>query len=356
MSRTILVIGYPLLALVIGLVAVSAFESYSINVTSFVTDELPPELCLVIIDEDTIDNNISSIETAADARGTTSDHLVNDDAPFTPPITPAVTPPLHWSSDLLIPGEEVLLPGGQVQDEGVFALPPKDPVSGLIAYEDFQRSTRSYEDWIDAFIKSHLTQEELDKVLGVMPLRNNDLRALVGKDCIAVVYDSDISINYQPVYGNLQGGRYGLFAFHVMGVQRPGVLPEAMSDTSLVSLWLEVLQVPPNPEAAVPYVATVQNQEPDSVQIVQAVITGSQVFVSATSDRQDDPTPPVLNVSVGPNTVHEEVPPFPIEMTFNASTGRYEMTVTPPVTPVAGHIVTVSSDQGGAYNVTLPYP
>ena len=208
MKRTLLMIGYPLLALVIGMVAVSAFEAHSINVTSFVKQP-PADLCVVIIDENTIDNNISSIETAADARGTTSDHLVNDDAPFTPPLTPpAVTPPLHWSSDLLIPGEEVLLPGGQVQDEGFFALPPKDPVSGLIAYEDFQRSTRSYEDWIDAFIKSHLTEEELDKVLGVMPLRNNDLRALVGKDCIAVVYDSDISINYEPVYPeSTEGGR-----------------------------------------------------------------------------------------------------------------------------------------------------
>ena len=170
------------------------------------------------------------------------------------------------------------------------------------------------------------------------------------------VYDSDISINYQPVYGNLQGARYGLFAFRVIGVQRPGVLPEAMSDTSLVSLWLEVLELPPDPTAAVPYVAEVQHNDPDSVQITLGVIGGSgtDVTVWATSDRQDQVPQPVLNVSVGPNSVHEEVPPFSIDMTFNASLGRYEATVTAPVTPAPGHIVTVSSSMGGAYNLTLP--
>ena len=195
MSKAVLIVGYLITALVTGLVAVVAFESYSVNVTSFV--QQPPveaELCLVVIDEDTIDNNTSSIEDAAAVRGTTSDHLVNDDAPFTPPLTPQnVTPSLHWNSDLFIPGEEVLLPGGQVQDEGVFALPPPTtppgdpPPADVILYEDYQRSTKTCAEWVPAFINSHLTQKELDKVMEVMPLRNNDLRALVGRDCIAVV-------------------------------------------------------------------------------------------------------------------------------------------------------------------------
>ena len=45
----------------------------------------------------------------------------------------------------------------------------------------------------------------------------------------AVVYDSDISINYDPLNGNLQGANLGLIAFDVMSVGSPSgssVLPE----------------------------------------------------------------------------------------------------------------------------------
>ena len=38
-----------------------------------------------------------------------------------------------------------------------------------------------------------------------IPLRNLDLFGLVGRSCVAVVYDSDISMNYMPVQANLQG-------------------------------------------------------------------------------------------------------------------------------------------------------
>ena len=53
-----------------------------------------------------------------------------------------------------------------------------------------------------------------------MPLRALGLNSLVGKDVCAVVYDSDISINYDKtrslgVNGNLQGETLGIVAFHV---------------------------------------------------------------------------------------------------------------------------------------------
>ena len=86
-------------------------------------------------------------------------------------------------------------------------------------------------------------QDELDKIEGIVPLRNDDLEELVGRTCVAVVYDSDISINYDPINGNLQGGRHGLFAFTVDSVNLPGTIPESTSDTSLLDLWIEVESV-----------------------------------------------------------------------------------------------------------------
>lgn len=58
----------------------------------------------------------------------------------------------------------------------------------------------------------------LDKIPDVTPLRATGLRMLVGSTVLAVVYDSDVSINYSPLNGNLQGANLGLVAFKVLSV------------------------------------------------------------------------------------------------------------------------------------------
>jgi len=66
-------------------------------------------------------------------------------------------------------------------------------------------------------------QERLDKVPHVIPLRALGLNALIGKTVCAVVYDSDVGINYDHgtplgVNGNLQGETLGIAAFDVVAV------------------------------------------------------------------------------------------------------------------------------------------
>ena len=187
----------------------------------------PPGLCLVVIDEETIDNDIKTIEAEAESHGVEADFLVNDDNPLEDD-----NPWLRWN--VLFPGDEVLLPGGQVNDEGIFALPD------ALAYEDGHTPLFTYEEFIAMFIAGTFPQSELDKILNVTPLRNNELRDLVGLTCVAVVYDSDISMNVEPLNGNLQGGRCGLFAFTVLGVHLPGSLDESGSFTSLLDLHILV--------------------------------------------------------------------------------------------------------------------
>lgn len=77
----------------------------------------------------------------------------------------------------------------------------------------------------------------LDKIPDVTPLRATGLKMLVGKTVLAVVYDSDVSINYSPLNGNLQGANLGLVAFRVTGVTQrfDG------SDSSLPKLSLVIL-------------------------------------------------------------------------------------------------------------------
>ncbi|RAI83746.1 hypothetical protein [Algoriphagus yeomjeoni] len=60
----------------------------------------------------------------------------------------------------------------------------------------------------------------LDEIPGIIPLRATALKMLIGQTVYAVVYDSDISINYDPIEGNLQGANLGVVAFDVLKVVR----------------------------------------------------------------------------------------------------------------------------------------
>lgn len=63
---------------------------------------------------------------------------------------------------------------------------------------------------------------------------------LSGRTYTAVAYDNDISMNYEQIYANLQGERYGLFSFTVLEVVVPHRLPETESDTSLYELCMRI--------------------------------------------------------------------------------------------------------------------
>ena len=83
----------------------------------------------------------------------------------------------------------------------------------------------------------------LDKIDGVTPLRNDGLELLVGKNVCAVVYDSDVSINYDvPINGSLKGANLGTVAFNVISttVLVEGV-DENVSSGSLREVVIEIL-------------------------------------------------------------------------------------------------------------------
>ena len=119
-------------------------------------------------------------------------------------------------------GRTITVRTGQTGDEGWFAptcIPQKwlggssstciDPTS-----PDFMTA-------INRFWAGTVPQDPLDKTPHVMPLRALGLNRLVGQHVCAVVYDSDISINYDHgdpslgVNGNLKGETLGVVAFHV---------------------------------------------------------------------------------------------------------------------------------------------
>jgi hypothetical protein len=64
------------------------------------------------------------------------------------------------------------------------------------------------------------TEVLLDKIPNVTPLRAKGLKMLIGQTILAVVYDGDVSTNYGPLNGNLQGANLGTVALEVTGVRR----------------------------------------------------------------------------------------------------------------------------------------
>ena len=62
------------------------------------------------------------------------------------------------------------------------------------------------------------SEDLLDKIPDVTPLRATGLAMLKGTTIYAVVYDSDISINYSPLNGSLKGSTLGVVALTVLDV------------------------------------------------------------------------------------------------------------------------------------------
>lgn len=281
----------------------------------------PPAGCLIIIDEDGIDNDMFTIEQAAWGHDVEPDYLINDDRP-----TEVGNPPLRWNT--LFPGDIVLLPTGEVDDEGWFALPEDTPWS----VADFAAGT--------------VPQDQLDKINDVMPIRNQDLVSMIGRTCTAVVYDSDISMNYDPINANLQGARYGLFTFTLLAVEVPGDLPEAQSSTSLFSVWVRVEepQMPTNS-----FQITVRDHEPDAIEINLARYHSGQLKVYGESDFAPDA---YMTVTVdGPDMGSDlGTPPYVLEqpMIFNGGQNRYEFIEMTGVN-LNGRRVTISTAEGGSY-------
>jgi hypothetical protein len=168
---------------------------------------------VLVIDEDSIDNglppNFFDNLSACGASGCdVNDHIAEIGLRTELPYFAA-----HEN-------EVITLWTGTVGDEGWFAVetipakwnnagPTNDGLRNFLAAGPGLGSGRSREKF-------------LDKIPNVTPLRATALEMLEDSNaCIcAVVYDSDISINYDPLNGSLKGANLGIVAFEVLDVSR----------------------------------------------------------------------------------------------------------------------------------------
>ncbi len=110
-------------------------------------------------------------------------------------------------------GNTITLHTGQVGDEAWFALK---------TIPDSWKNAGPTSDGLRNYIlagpglgSGSDPEKHLDKIANVTPLRATGLKLLEGQQVCAVVYDSDISITYDPLDGSLKGANLGIIAFEV---------------------------------------------------------------------------------------------------------------------------------------------
>ena len=158
----------------------------------------------LVIDEDSIDNdNPPNFFSDVDVNDDIAEIGVRTQLPF-------------FAANV---GNTITLHTGEVGDEGWFALKTV-PDSWVGAGP----SNNGLHNYFEAGPGLGTPDGEgdrealLDKIPDVTPLRATGLKMLEGLQVCAVVYDSDISINYDPLDGSLKGANLGTVAFEVLSV------------------------------------------------------------------------------------------------------------------------------------------
>ena len=161
-------------------------------------------IVFLLIDDDSIDNG--------NEPNNFSDTDVNDNI-----ADIGQRSPLKYFRENL--GKTIVLYTGQVGDEGWFA--PKTIPGSWISAGPNNNGLQNYLTPGPGLGASGDDREVLlDEIPNVIPLRATGLKMLEGETVYAVVYDSDVSINYDPIEGNLQGANLGVVAFDVLNVTK----------------------------------------------------------------------------------------------------------------------------------------
>ena len=221
------------------------------------------EAVFLIIDEESIDNGNEPNDF--------SEVDVNDQL-----AAIGIRTPLKYFQDNV--GNEIELYTGDVGDEGWHAL-KTIPTS-----------------WVDAGptengLRNYLTpgpglgggeddrEVLLDKIPNVTPLRASAISMLKGKTILALVYDSDVSINYSPLNGNLMGSNLGLVAFDVLDAfertdgstgSLPRVLVRIRDVAAISALTLVLFSNAPTPESSSEPYDTKPSNNPAAITLLPA--------------------------------------------------------------------------------------
>jgi len=210
-----------------------------------VDDTIGTSAVLLVIDEESIDNDNDPNDF--------SEVDVNDQL-----ADLGLRQQLRYFQDHV--GDTIELYTGEVGDEGWFA-----PRTIIEAWKNAGPTANGSANFLAAgpglgAPESGIDNDEhLDNIPDVTPLRAKGLAMLTGQTVIAVVYDSDVSINYSPLLGSLKGDNLGTVAFKVLGVTQrtngsssslPRVTVRILDVTAVSSLPLTLFTNAPVPSSS----------------------------------------------------------------------------------------------------------
>ena len=196
------------------LMRVTGQESVTLNHLARVAIGSGGSAGFLLIDEDTIDNGTPGIEDISfnwpDCGGGDPSVCVNDDI-----ADPYVRTPLFTrGNDVTGSVEGLVLPTGQLGDEGLFKLTNADPqVSAQTPLATF-----TTQELFDS-TGNAADENNLDKIIGARALTEQEIKDLVGYQVCGLVFDSDISDDPSSGWASLKGATQGVTAFEVTGWQ-----------------------------------------------------------------------------------------------------------------------------------------
>ncbi len=197
------------------------------------------------------------------------------------------------------------------------------------------------------------------------------MATMVGETCVALVWDSDIGMDYNNRRtANLQGARLGLFTFEVLDVVKPQAtvpgfagspIPASTDSTSFFDVIIEVLP-PETPDPAGFPVNDVLL--PDTVQITSFEFTNGLLTVRAETDNRNAQ----LYIAIeGPDGSAPLITAESLTMMdAQGSSGKFFFDIAVNVSQMQNKVVTVYSDgggnplapeafgSGGTYNARIP--
>ena len=192
----------------------------------------PAGSVFLLIDEDSIDNgNPPNLFLATDVNDDIAEIGLRSQLPF-------------FASNV---GTTIILHTGEVGDEGWFA--PKTIPASWDTAGPTGNGLRNYLGAPSLAFPHDVgpglgtpdlggdRESLLDKIPDVTPLRASGLKLLEGREVCALVYDSDISINYGPLNGSLKGANLGMVAFEVISA----TALTGSSSSSLPKVRIEIL-------------------------------------------------------------------------------------------------------------------
>jgi hypothetical protein len=190
-----------------GLLALSALFIFSACSDEIDPNSLPAGTAdtpvLMILDEESIDNgNEPTNFSATDVNDQLAEVGVR-------------TPLQYFASNI---GNTITLYSGEVGDEGwhaVKTIPDSWKTAGPTG-----NGAANFIQAGPGLGSGDNPEVRLDKIPAITPLRATGLKMLEGKTIFAIVYDGDISINYSPLLGNLQGANLGIVALTVLEVTK----------------------------------------------------------------------------------------------------------------------------------------